>query len=288
MLAVITVALLMTCSTSDEKAPVKRIYDQQFPPGSEHLPMPTVAFFSVFMGEWKYTHTELLFESMKWNPMVMYNIIYIVSDPEKNSTAFLRDMAQAMEVPNVRVVPLSLEELREKVKEKLQIDVPFTAEWFYKLCDYKPTLAYMFPELVQESEYKFWGYGDNDVIWGNFSRYSYWFQGHYKFIISGWFGTTGAAAFYPNEEMTRNLFLDDKKYVPLLQNISYHNLDEGGTQTKKEWVIDRGQHSISEIQKRRLNKMGPQVMNRSGDWKDHCFLDAGDAGSWAGPIRWWR
>jgi hypothetical protein len=40
--------------------------------------------------------------------------------------------------------------------EKLGINVPFTKKWFYKLCDYKPTLAYLFPEMFEiDGPYKY-------------------------------------------------------------------------------------------------------------------------------------
>jgi hypothetical protein len=181
----------------------KREYVNQFPPGSEHWVTPPIALFSIYMGKWNYPHTELLFESMRWNPMVDYIIIYIVPSEGIDSTEYLRNMAKKMEVHNLHIVPHTLKEWNARVKDRLGIDVTFTSEWFYKLCDYKPTLAHMFPELVSEDKYSFWGYGDMDVIWGNFSRFSYWFNGDYKIVISGWFGTTGAAAFYENTEVYR-------------------------------------------------------------------------------------
>jgi hypothetical protein len=145
----------------------------------------------------------------------------------------------------------------------------------------------MFPEWVSEDKYAYWGYGDLDVIWGNFSRYSSWFQGRYFVVISGWWGTTGAAAFYMNGNWSRQLFMQDPMYVLLLKNQTYHNLDEGGMQTKPENVFDRGVHSISSIQK--TYRIAHNLeFNRGLDWRDHCFYDPGDTASWAGPIVWFR
>ena len=39
----------------------------------------------------------------------------------------------------------------------------------YKLCDYKPTYGYLFEEYIKE--YKFWGYCDVDVIFGDLSKF---------------------------------------------------------------------------------------------------------------------
>ena len=50
----------------------------------------------------------------------------------------------------------------------------------------------------------------------------------------------------------RELFKEDDRYVTLLDDKAYHNLDEGGTQVNPLQVVDGGKHSISEIQKRYL------------------------------------
>jgi hypothetical protein len=212
----------------------KRVYVNQFPPGSEHLPMPRVVAFSVFMGDLKYPHMPLLLESMRWNPTVDFQMIHVVEEGSKAAEVSEKLVAASgVRVDNFKVKAVTIPELRTRVKERLGIDVPFTKDWFYKLCDYKPTLAHLFPELAPKDKYKFWGYVDMDVVWGNFSRFSHWFQGDYQLIISGmcalvdpsillwlllfqttsqskdlnsnfkttqsegWCGTTGAAAFFP-------------------------------------------------------------------------------------------
>jgi hypothetical protein len=66
--------------------------------------------------------------------------------------------------------------------------------------------------------------------------------------------------------------MEDPKYVGLLKDLAYHNLDEGGTQVDPKWVVDDGLHSISEIQKRRMGKLNLN-MTTGKVWQDHCFLD---------------
>ena len=82
--------------------------------------------------------------------------------------------------------------------------------------------------------------------------------------------------------------MEDPKYVPLLQDKLYHNLDEGGTQTAPEQVVDGGAHCISEIQKRHMAHLQGGIWNRAQVWQDHCFIDQGDSNDWAGPVRWFR
>jgi hypothetical protein len=248
---------------------------------------PPIALFSVFMGKWKYSHTELLFESMRWNPMVDFIIIYVVPSPEANSTDYLRATAAQLQVTNLHIVPLSLSEWNARVKDRLGIDVNFTAEWYYKLCDYKPTLAHMFPEWVSEDKYAYWGYGDLDVIWGNFSRYSYWFQ-DLKIVISGWCGTTGAAAFLKNTEELRTVFKTKKMFVKLLADQAYHNLDEGGTQTDAKNVVMKGIYSFSIILRDWRMRNSYRANNNGAIPREHCFIDEGDSIKWAGPVVWNR
>jgi hypothetical protein len=136
-----------------------------------------------------------------------------------------------------------------------------------------------------DGPYKYWGYGDMDIIWGNITRYAHLFQGNYEFIITGYFGTNGAAAWYVNEAWTRELFLSDPLYVVLLKNSSYHNLDEGGNQVNKKNVFDGGRHSISQLQKNFLDAHKAR-MNRNKHWMDFPWLDQEACRVYAGPVSW--
>jgi hypothetical protein len=52
----------------------------QFPEGSEHLEFARTVTYSAYMGQMKYAHLPLLFESMKWNaPHVKFVIINIIA-----------------------------------------------------------------------------------------------------------------------------------------------------------------------------------------------------------------
>ena len=163
----------------------KRVYVDQFPPGTEHFKMPPTVLFSVYMGKLKYPHLPLLLESMRWNPQVTFQLINIIEDGSNQADDIVALGQKKMAVDNFKVKVVTISELRERVRDRLKIDVPFDKTWYYKMCDYKPTMAHLFPELASNQTYKYWGYGDLDVIWGNFSRFSHWFQGNYHFIISG-------------------------------------------------------------------------------------------------------
>ena len=82
--------------------------------------------------------------------------------------------------------------------------------------------------------------------------------------------------------------MQDPLYIPLLQNLTYHNLDEKGTQINREYVVDEGRHSISEIQKRYIGFNVSANRAESGNDKEHIFSDPGESLTWAGPVRWWQ
>lgn len=265
----------------------ERLYKHQFEPGSEHLSLPSIILFSIYMGKIQYPHLPLLFESMRWNSNVQFTIINIV--PNSSYVTHLHVLANRLNVNNLKIFQMNLDEWNKRVNSKLKTNITFTDAWAYKLCDYKPALGYLFDDLAT-NKFKWWGFVDMDVIWGNITRFAKWFQGgpkDTKFVISGWWKSTGAASFFINEEWTRQFFMQDPYYILLLHNVSYHNLDEGGEQTADEYIFEGGAHAIAQkIDTWAYTHNIP--LNKGVNWKDHCFYDEGDCVDWAGPVRWFR
>jgi hypothetical protein len=199
-----------------------RLYVHQFPPEADHLELPRITLYSHYMGKMKYPHVPLLLESMRWNPKVDFHIINIIPTGS-DMAADLTSLVKRMAVPNVYLRVIEMHEWRQRVKDRLGLDLDWDMSWSYKLCDYKPALAHLFPEMAGP-EYKYWGFVDLDVVWGNFTRFSSWFQGQ-PFVITGtdaallqasssyrlltlepslgWWRSTGAGQFFINEEWTR-------------------------------------------------------------------------------------
>lgn len=132
----------------------KRLYVHQFEPGTEHLLLPNIILFSLYMGNVSYPHLPLLFESMRWNPTVHFTIINIIT--ESDDSEHLVYLKSITKLDNLSVIRLTLNEWSKRVNSRLNVTVNFTKDWYYKLCDYKPAIAYLFPELVTK-KYKFWG-----------------------------------------------------------------------------------------------------------------------------------
>jgi hypothetical protein len=62
-----------------------------------------------------------------------------------------------MHVDNFRVVTVTFSQFSDRVFNKLGIRVAYNQSWYYKMNDYKATLAHLFPEIVNERKYAYWG-----------------------------------------------------------------------------------------------------------------------------------
>ena len=68
---------------------------------------------------------------------------------------------------NIKVLPMTFESLRNKIQEKFDFPIGLTTP--YKLCDFKPTLGYVFENEIQG--YDFWGNCDLDQVWGDVRKF---------------------------------------------------------------------------------------------------------------------
>ena len=76
--------------------------------------------------------------------------------------------------------------------------------------------------------------------------------------------------------------LDDPLYLPLLKNLSYHNLDEMGTQVDQKNVINNGLHAMGWKVMTWADSHG-QPLNRGRDkHRDRSFMDEEDSMRWDG------
>ena len=208
-----------------------RLYANQFFQKDAYAVLPDILFFSVYLqteGGHVYNHLSLLVESMRLNPKVQFVVVNIASNQSIGFGADIQRISDKFAARNVRILPENISSFQERLFSRLNIRVNFTDKWFYKLCDYKPTLSYLYPELLSERPYSYWGYGDVDIIWGNFSRFAHLFQGQYDFVITGdfayicqictdvvimwkiyrfanegWFSVNGMATFFRNNRKMR-------------------------------------------------------------------------------------
>lgn len=108
-----------------------------------------------YFGQWpEYFQTWL--NSCRYNRGITF---YMVSDIPVD-TYLVPD--------NVRVIPLSFIEVRQRVQTALP-ELNISLERPYKLCDYKPAYGRIFADLFEGHDY--WGYYDIDTVWGDIEKF---------------------------------------------------------------------------------------------------------------------
>ena len=110
---------------------------------------PQILIFVLWFGAWP-AWARFYFASCRYNPTVNW---LIITDCEP-----LPDTPE-----NVSFLKTTLSQYRRFVSNRLSIN----CEWSdaYKLCDIRPLLGYLHPDLIDG--FDCWGYTDIDVIYGN-------------------------------------------------------------------------------------------------------------------------
>lgn len=123
---------------------------------------------------------------------------------------------------NVLVKYISFEEIRSKVQRYFNFEI--TLDYPYKLCDFRPAYGLIFEEYIKE--YKFWGYCDTDVIWGNISD----FIKDDDLIKYDKIGIFGHCSLYKNNKKINNLFKvklnGEERYKIVMQRNRTNSFDE--------------------------------------------------------------
>ena len=166
-------------------------FNSQFTKGSEHMLLPSIVVYSVQVGSVNWEYLPFTLESIRLNPQVQFILINIMESP--NNKYFKRFSRYTKKLSNFYLHIITPKIFDDTVYKKLglKISVEINSKWFNMICDYKPILAYLFPEFLDNPEQmklsikkspEFWGYVDIDVVWGNISRFSHLF--HENTIIS--------------------------------------------------------------------------------------------------------
>jgi len=93
-------------------------------------------------------------------------------------------------LPNFHVKTISFKEFDQLVFTKLGVitEIQNNPLWQRKIGDFKPAIGYLFSEYLDGDEVYshpiFWGYVDIDLVFGNFSRFSYLFH-DYSIVCPG-------------------------------------------------------------------------------------------------------
>lgn len=123
--------------------------------------------------------------------------------------------------PNVKIVNITLKDIKNKMQKKLMCDV--SLEKPYKLCDYKPMFGLIFEDYIKK--YDFWGYCDMDLIFGDIRCFvtEQLLENYERIYIHGHF------SLYKNNNKMKYLFKTNMKkwsYIDVCKNNKIYIFDE--------------------------------------------------------------
>lgn len=155
---------------------------------------------------------DYFIHSCKYNPTVDFLIV--------------TDIAWLKPLPaNVKLLNMSLNEVKLLATEKLGFEVSLTADYAYKLSEFKPTYGLVFSHIL--SGYDFWGHIDIDVIFGNIREFiTDDLLENYDLISVRPDWIPGCFLLFKNTPKMNTLFLHSKDYKRVFTSKEYHNFDE--------------------------------------------------------------
>eukprot|EP01038_Epipyxis_sp_PR26KG_P012669 gene12669-16985_t len=266
-----------------------RVYEKQFASEQKGVVSP-ILMTSIILGKIKTSSFPLLLESMRRNPSVTFVTICVVEDGTDHHGEIKKIGKHG--VHNFHVMFITMSEFAKRVSEKLGITITLSKEWHLKMNDFKPTLPFLYPEILKLGDnnqlFKYWGYFDMDIVWGNFDRFADLFQGDNTFVISGYNTTVGAASWFKNEDWTYSLFKTNDQYVSFLSNSTYLHLDGNGPQHNHNHVNTNTQlPTMSNIQQKLINSDSNKYkFNKNRHYLDTLYFDRFGPLSTSGPITW--
>ena len=172
-----------------------------------------VAILMVWLGNLPEFH-KMWCESIKYNPN--FDWFLITNDKNEENINYIKN------IKNIHFIYLKQNELYTLIKNKCEVNVE--ANFYpYKLCDFRPMFGRIFDHLLKD--YDYWGWTDNDVIYGNLEKVLS--EKFNKFDVIGT-GTSnrcsGPLCFFKNIDEINNLY---KKLDKNLFRGKHKGVDEG-------------------------------------------------------------
>lgn len=136
---------------------------------------------------------------------------------------------------NLKIIHMSLGDFsclaREKISPKV-VDLKNP----YKLCDFKPMYGKICEDLIKD--YKFWGYSDIDIIYGDLKKFlTEENLTKYDIITFREYLISGALTILRNNNYTINLYQKSPDIEKIISSNTYFGFDEVGK--KHEWCRKR-------------------------------------------------
>jgi len=228
----------------------------------------SITLITVHFGPWV-PWIELLLESISYNPTIKFLFFHDADYPETRPA-------------NVEFIRLSLEDLKKKLSHKLDIDISFTDP--YKLCDFRATYGFVFQEYIKDAA--FWGFVDNDLIWGQIRGFLSEEMLQNNDIITSWpTRIHGPFTVLRNRADINQLYEHIPDYKRILSLPKHHTADEDAFN-----AIVMAQKDIGSV--KFCGKM-MQIGDKAGSWSETLRIEAVKKGldpkdilPPIGPSRW--
>lgn len=125
--------------------------------------------------------------------------------------------------PNARRVPMTFDDLRARATERLAM--PVLLHRMRNICDLRPAYGLIFEELTRG--YAYWGFGDEDVLYGDVDRLLRpVLNGSYDLISPGTNGKSGHLTLIKNADHTNQLAMKDPAFPDVLTSREHWAYDE--------------------------------------------------------------
>ncbi|WP_347711080.1 DUF6625 family protein [Salinibacter sp.] len=172
--------------------------------------MTSICLVSCYFGSWP-RYINLFLESCRYNPTVDF-LLFSDCGPLPESP------------PNVRVVEMELDDIRQRARENVGIKEPAIHRPF-KLCDFRPAFGVIFEDYL--SDYEFWGHTDVDLVYGKIRDIVNEDILNRKEIISGKkYYLTGWFWLFENNDKINNLFRRSADYEAVMSSERNFIFDE--------------------------------------------------------------
>ncbi|HEY5462610.1 MAG TPA: DUF6625 family protein [Hanamia sp.] len=162
-----------------------------------------------FFGEFPWYFNYFL-HSCRYNPAINFCII---TDNDKIPN----------KPENVSLITITKKQFKNLATKKLGFSAALIQG--YKICDFRPSLGYLFPELIKG--YEFWGYGDIDMMYGDLRKFlTTEILDNYDVFSFRPEYMTGSFTVLRNTKKINTLFMQSRDYKTVLSQGEYFNFDE--------------------------------------------------------------
>jgi len=170
----------------------------------------SIALLTCWFGPYPWYFSYFI-HSCSFNPTIDFIIV-------TDNTDLIEDKPE-----NVRIVYKTLAQIQEVAFHKLGFEVNIGRP--YKLCDFKPTYGFLFPEIV--GRYDFWGHADIDLVYGNIRNFmTEEILKDNEVITCRHDYISGTFSLFRNNEKVNTLFMKSKDYEKVLSSPDHYCFDE--------------------------------------------------------------